>query len=73
MRERCGYELSVLEREERNVLKWFGLVKRMLHERLIKRCTGQLQRRWRRDEMKEKMMEMRLSESEGIETWRMMV
>ena len=28
-REMCGCELSVLERIERNVLKWFGHVERM--------------------------------------------
>ena len=37
IRERCGCELSVLERIERNVLKWFGHVERMGEERLVKR------------------------------------
>ena len=57
IRERCGYELSVLERIERNVLKWFGHVERKGEERLIKRVyranfegnrgIGKPQRRWR--------------------------
>ena len=37
IRERCGCLLSVLERIERNVLKWFGHVERMGEERLDKR------------------------------------
>ena len=37
IRERCGFTLSVLERIERNVLKWFGLVERIEEERLVKR------------------------------------
>ena len=36
IRERCGYELSVRERIERNVLKWFGHVEGMEEERLVK-------------------------------------
>ena len=57
IRERCGCELSVLERIERNVLKWFVHVKRMGEERLLKRMhqanvesnrgRGRPQRRWR--------------------------
>ena len=29
IRERCGCELSVLEKVHRNVVKWFGYVERM--------------------------------------------
>ena len=57
IRERCGCELSVLERIERNVLKWFGHVERMGEERSVKReyranvegnrGRGRLQRRWK--------------------------
>ena len=36
IRERCWCELSVLERVERNVLKWFGDVERKGEERLVK-------------------------------------
>ena len=36
MRERCGCELSVLERIERNVLKWFRHVERKGKERLLR-------------------------------------
>ena len=39
VRERCGCELIVLERIERNVLKWFGHVERMGEERLFKRIN----------------------------------
>ena len=38
--ERYGYELSVLERIERNVLKWFGHVERMGEEWLVKNESG---------------------------------
>ena len=38
IKERCGYELSVLERIERNVLKWFGHVERMREE--MEKVTG---------------------------------
>ena len=37
MRERCACELSVLERIERNVLKWFGHEERMGEDTLVKR------------------------------------
>ena len=57
MRARCGCELNVLERIERNVLKWCGHMKRMGEERLVKkvyrakvegsRGRGRPQRRWR--------------------------
>ena len=36
IREMCGCELSLLERIERNVLKWFGHVERMGEESLVK-------------------------------------
>ena len=36
IRERCGCELSVLERIERSVLKWFGHVERMGEEKLVR-------------------------------------
>ena len=59
IRERCGFELSVLEIIERNVLKWFGHVERMREERLVervyrdtvagKRGRGRPQRRWRNE------------------------
>ena len=29
VKERCGWELSVLERIERDVLKWFGYVEKL--------------------------------------------
>ena len=45
IRGRCGCELSVLERIERNVLKWFGHVEKMGEERLVTRvCIRQM---WR--------------------------
>ena len=54
---REGYELSVLERIERKVLKWFEHAERMVEERLVKRMyqanvegnrgRGRLQRKWR--------------------------
>ena len=34
-RERCGCELRLLERIERNLSKWFGHVERMGEERLV--------------------------------------
>ena len=42
IRERCGYELSVRERIERNVLKWFGHVEGMEEERLVKVWTADI-------------------------------
>ena len=39
-RERCGCELSILERTERNMLKWFRHVGRMGEERLVKSVSG---------------------------------
>ena len=75
IRERCGCELSVLERIERNVLKWFGHVERMREERLVKRVyqanvegnrgRGRPQRRWR-DEVKDLLVGRGLSEGEGV-------
>ena len=61
IRERCGYELSVLERIERSASKWFGHVERMGEEKLVKGVSvkyggyqwrGRSQRRGR-DEVKE--------------------
>ena len=62
IREGCRCELSVLERIERNLLKWFGHVERMGEEKLVKRehranVAGNRgrerpQRRWR-DEVKD--------------------
>ena len=60
IRERCGCELSVLKRIERNVLKWFGHVERIVEESLVKRVfranveghMGRGGRRWR-DKVKE--------------------
>ena len=41
---RYGCELSLLERIERNVLKWFGHVERRGEERLVKRvCRGNVE------------------------------
>ena len=37
IRKRCGCELSVLERIEKNVLQCFGHVERMGEEMLVKR------------------------------------
>ena len=75
IRERCGCELSVLKRIERNVLKWFGHVERMVEKRLVKRAyqenvegnrgRGRPQRRWR-DEVKDLLLERELSEREGM-------
>ena len=39
IRERCGCELSVLERTERNELKWFADIERMGEEGLVKRVS----------------------------------
>ena len=36
-RERCGCELSLLERIERDALKWLGHNERIGEERLVKR------------------------------------
>ena len=57
IREIYGCGLSALERIERNVLKWFGHVKRMGEEKLFKRLyqanvegntgRGRPQRKWR--------------------------
>ena len=57
--------MSVLERIERNVLKWFGHVERMGEERLVKRVyranvegnmgRGRPQIRWR-DEVKDLLL-----------------
>ena len=38
--KRCGCESIVLERIERNVLKWFGYVEKMDEKRLIKTVSG---------------------------------
>ena len=67
--------MSVLERIERNVLKWFGNVERMGEERLVKRVyranvegnrrRGKPQRRWK-DEVKYLLLGRWLSEREGI-------
>ena len=75
IRERCGCGLSVLERIERDVLKWFGHVERMGEERLVKRVhqanvggsrgKGRPQRGWR-DEVKDLLLERGLSEREGM-------
>ena len=75
IRERCGCELSVLERMERNILKRFGHVEKMGEERLVKRVyqvnvegnrgRGRPHRRWR-DEVKELLIRRGLSEMEGI-------
>ena len=73
--QRCRWRLSVLERIERKVLKWFGLVKRIGEERLLKRvyrtnmkgnrARGISQRRWR-DEVKELLIGKRHSTREGM-------
>ena len=74
IRERCGCELSVMERIERNVLKWFGHVERIMEEMLVKsvsgkcegnRGKGRWQRRWE-DKVKELTMGRGLSEREGM-------
>ena len=75
IRERCWCELSVLERIERNVSKWFGHVERMGDERLIKgvyqanvegkRGRWRPQRRWR-NEVKDLLLGRGLSEREGM-------
>ena len=74
-REMYGCELSVLERIERNMLKWFGKVKVIGKEKMvkrghqasveIKRGRGRPQSRWR-DEVKELLMRRGLSEREGM-------
>ena len=71
----CGYELSLLERIERDVLKWFGHEERMGEERLVKRVyranvegnrgRGRPQRRWR-DEVKDLLLGRGLNEREGM-------
>ena len=67
--------MSVLERIERDVLKWFGHVERMGEERLLKRVyranvegnrgRGRPQRRWR-DEVKGLLLGRGLNEREGM-------
>ena len=42
IRERCECELSILEKDERNVLKWFGHVERMWRKDWSRECTRQL-------------------------------
>ena len=69
--EMCGCELSVLERIERNALKWFGQVERMGEEGLLKRVyrakregkrgRGRPQRRWK-NEVKDFLLGRGLSE-----------
>ena len=71
----CGYELSLLERIERDVLKWFGHEERMGEERLVKRVylanvggnreVGRSQRSWS-DEVKDLLLGRGLSEREGM-------
>ena len=75
IRERCGCELSVLERIERNVLKWSGSVERMGEKRLIKimyqenmegnRGRGRPQKGWR-DRVTDLLLGRRLKEREGM-------
>ena len=75
IRERRRCELIVLERIERNMLKWFRHVERMGEERLIKRMyqanvegnkgRGRPQRRWR-DEVKVLLLGRKLSKKEGM-------
>ena len=67
--------MSVLERIERNVLKWFGHVENMEEERLVKkvyqanvegnRGRGRSQRKGR-DKVKHLLLGRRLSERERI-------
>ena len=67
--------MIVLERIERNMLKWFRHVERMGEERLIKRMyqanvegnkgRGRPQRRWR-DEVKVLLLGRKLSKKEGM-------
>ena len=66
--------MSVLERIERNVLKWFGHMERVGEERLVKRVNranlecnrggGRSQRKWR-DEVKGLLLRRGLTEREG--------
>ena len=44
IRERCGCELSVLERIERNVLNGLGMRKRLERKRWLRECIRQM---WR--------------------------
>ena len=48
IREICGCELSVLERIERNVLRWLGHVERMGRKGWLKDCIGHIWRVTRR-------------------------
>ena len=67
--------MTLVERIERNVLKWFGHVVRMGEERLVKRVhrvnvegnRGRVrsQKRWR-DEVKDLLLGRGLSEREGM-------
>ena len=67
--------MSVLERIERIVFKWFGHMERMGKERLVKRVNhanvegnrgkGRPQKRWR-DEVKDLLLGRGLSEREGM-------
>ena len=67
--------MRVLERIEKNVLKWLGHVERMGEERLVKRVyqanvesnrgRGRPQRRWR-DEVKHLLSGRGLNEREGM-------
>ena len=41
IRKRCGCELSVLERIERNVLKWFWHVEEWERKRWLRECIRQ--------------------------------
>ena len=69
--------MGVLERIERNVLKWLGHVERMGEERLVKRVDranvegnrrrGRPQRRWR-DEVKDLLLGRGLNEDP--KTWK---
>ena len=75
IKERCGRGVSVLERIERNVLKWFGYVERMGEERFVKRVyranvegkrgRERPQRRWG-IEVKDLLIGRGLNEREGM-------
>ena len=63
-----GRELSVLERIESNVLKWFRNVERMgknVYHANMKDNRGRSQRRWRED-LKWMLLGRGFSEREGI-------
>ena len=57
IRRMCGKNVSVCQRMDQGVLRWFGHVERMGNERLVKRAYDSGVRGVRRREVKKKLDE----------------